>query len=155
MSRDSTSSDIVMNDKDFLKKAAEKNVTEIELAKLAQERGSNETVKELGKRVLENAARTNPDLVAIAAKVNVEVPSELPRGGKKTRDKLAKLSGQEFDRAYAKTMLSDQKDDIASYSEEARSGRIPEVKDFAAKSLPALQENRKMAEELAANTKKK
>lgn len=143
-----------VNDKDFVKRAADRRATEIELGKLAQEKGSNDAVKQFGKRVVEDGSRTDQSLAAAAARVNVEVPSELPRSGKKTVDKLAKLSGPEFDRAFAKTMVSNQKDDVTSYSEEAQSGRVPEVKEFAAKSLPIVQEHRKMAEDLAADTKK-
>ncbi len=86
--------------------------------------------------------------------MNVEVPSELPRGGKKTREKLAKLSGPDFDRAYAKVMFNDHKEDVASFTQEAQSGQVPEVKTFAAKTLPTLQEHRKMAEDLEASVKK-
>ena len=103
---------------------------------------------------MDDHSKTGQDLAAAAAKVNVEVPSELPRGGKKTRDKLARLSGPDFDRAYAKLMLSDQKDDMEFFTQEARLGKIPEVKDFAAKNLPAIQQRRKMAEDLEAGTKK-
>jgi putative membrane protein len=146
--------DVLVSDKAFVKKAAEETVTEVELAKLAQEKGSSEAVKEFGKRVVDDHSKSGQDLAAAAAKVNVEVPSELPRGGKKTRDKLARLSGPDFDRAYAKLMLSDQKDDMEFCTQEARLGKIPEVKDFAAKNLPAIQQRRKMAEDLEAGTKK-
>jgi putative membrane protein len=146
--------DMVLSDKAFVKKAAEETVTEVELGKLAQEKGSSDAVKQFGKRMVEDHARTSQDLSTAAAKVNVEVPSEMTRGGKKTHDKLAKLSGADFDRAYAKLMLNDQKNKVETFTQEARLGRVPEVKDFAVKTMPTLQEHRQMAEQLEASVKK-
>jgi len=144
----------VISDKAFVKKAAGDAATEVELAKLAQEKGSSDAVKELGKRVVEDHTRTNQELAAAAAKVDVEMPAELPRGGKKAQEKLAKLSGPEFDRAYAKMILNDKKSNIDSFTQEARSGKVPEVREFAAKTLPTLQQHRKMAEQVEASVKK-
>ena len=144
----------VVSDKAFVKKAAGDAATEIELGKLAQEKGSSEAVKEFGKRVVEDHTKTNQDLAAAAAKVDVEIPTELPRGGKKAQEKLAKLSGPDFDRAYAKMMLNDKKTNIDSFTQEARLGKVPEVREFAAKTLPTLQQHRKMAEQVEASVKK-
>lgn len=151
---DNTQMENRLSDKAFVKKAVENNLTEVELAKLAQEKGSSEAVKEFGKRIVEDHTKAGQNLQAVAAKVNVEVPSELPRGAKKTREKLAKLSGPDFDRAYAKVMLNDHKEDVASFTQEAQSGQVPEVKAFAAKTLPTLQAHRKMAEDLESSIKK-
>jgi putative membrane protein len=151
---DTTGADSMFNDKVFVKKAAEDNVTQVELGKLAQEKGTSEAVKEFGKRMVEDHTKANQDIAPVAAEVKVDIPSELPRGAKKTREKLAKLSGADFDRAYAKLMLNDQKQDVESFTQEARLGKIPQVQSFAAKTLPTLQEHQKMAQELEANTKK-
>ncbi len=81
-------------------------------------------------------------------------PPDLSKSGKKAKDKLAKLSGPEFDRAYTKMMLNNQKEDADSFSQEARLGKIPEVKDFANSALPTVETHRKMAQQLEASTKK-
>ncbi len=149
-----TDSTPTFSDKAFVKKAVEQNATEVELSKLAQEKGSSDAVKEFGKRIVEDHTKIAPGLETAAAKVNVDVPTDLPRGGKKAKEKLAKLSGPEFDKAYAKLMLNDQKDSVESFTQEARLGKIPEVKDYAAKALPTIQEHRKMATDLESTVKK-
>lgn len=146
--------EIVMSDKSFVKRAADQNATDVELAKLAEEKGSSDAVKEFGKRVVEDHQKDNPALATAAAKVNVDVPTELPHSAKKTRDKLAKLSGPDFDRAYAKLMLNEQKDNVQLFTQEAQVGQIPEVKGYAAKTLPTVEQHKKMAEELTASVKK-
>ncbi len=52
---DSTQMEPRISDKAFVKKAAENDVTEVELGKLAQEKGSSEAVKEFGKRIVERS----------------------------------------------------------------------------------------------------
>lgn len=151
---DAASMDMHVNDKAFLKKAAEGNMTEVELGKLAQEKGSSPAVKEFGKRMVEDHTKANEELSSAAAKENVEIPTDVPSKGKKTRDKLAKLSGPDFDKAYAKMMVNDHKEDVQSFTDEARLGQKPEVKTFAAKTLPTLQEHEKMAEDMQASVKK-
>jgi putative membrane protein len=146
--------DMRVDDKAFLKKAAEGNMTEVELGKLAEEKGSNPAVKEFGKHMVEDHTKANEELTATASKVNAEVPTDLPRSGKKNRDKLAKLSGPDFHKAYAKLMVNDHKEDVQSFTDEARLGRQPDVKNFAAKTLPTLQEHEKMAEDMQATVKK-
>jgi putative membrane protein len=139
---------MVMSDKAFIKKAAEDNITETQLGKLAQEKGSSEAVKQFGKRMVDDHTKASQQLSAVAPKMDVEVPTELAHGGKKTYDKLAKLSGPDFDRAYAKQMLNAHKEDVDAFQREAQLGKVPEVRTFAAKTLPVIQEHRKMAEEM-------
>ena len=148
-------SDPIVTEKTFIKRAADKNATEVELGKLAQEKGSSDTVKQFGKQIVDDGERTRQSLVPAANRLKVEVPSEVSKGGRKTVDKLAKLSGPEFDHAFAKAMANARKDDIASYTQVAQTSSTPEVKDFAVHILPSLEQQRKTAEELAANTKTK
>lgn len=138
----------------FVKEAAEGSATEVALGKVAQERGSSDAVKEFGKRMVADHSKAAEELKQLAAMVKVEVPSETPKKAKKAQDKLSKLSGADFDRAYAKLMVSDHKEDVKAFQEEARDGAIPPVKNFAAKTLPTLQEHLKLAEELSTSTKK-
>ena len=61
-------------------------------------------------------------------------------------DRLSKLNGQEFYRAYMHDMVVDHKKDIAEFLKEASSGRDPDVKTFASNTLPTLQEHFQMAQ---------
>ena len=61
---------------------------------------------------------------------------------------MAKLRGAAFDRAYAKAMVEDHQEDLRVYQEEAASGTDPDVKAFAARQVPLLQEHLRMAQRL-------
>jgi putative membrane protein len=84
-----------------------------------------------------------------AVALNIQVPAEPPRKAKKAEDKLTKLSGADFDRAYAKMAADEQKQTVKQFEREAKNGKVPGMKDFAAKNLSAEQERQKQAEELA------
>jgi putative membrane protein len=138
----------------FVKEAAEGSATEVALGKLAQEKGSSDAVKQFGKRMVDDHSKATEELKQAAAMAQIEVPSETPKKARKAQDKLSKLSGADFDRAYTKMMVSDHKGDVKAFEREARNGAVPAVKNFAAKTLPTLQEHLKLAEELYASVGK-
>jgi putative membrane protein len=143
--------DPYMTDKDFVKSVAESSATEVELGKLAQEKASSDAVKDLGKRMVDAHTQTGEQMKKAGAALNMNLTSEPPRKAKKAQDKLAKLSGPDFDRAYAKMAADEEKQAVKQYEREAKNGKAPGVKEFAAKNLPAEQERQKQAEQLASN----
>lgn len=99
--------------------------------------------------MVETHAQTSEQLKQAATALHIQVPSEPPRKAKKAEDKLSKLSGAGFDRAYAKLAADEQKQMVKQFEREARNGKVQGVKDFATKNLPAQQDCLKQAEELA------
>ena len=145
---DTRSVDPIVADKDFLREAAQGSAAEVALGRMAQEKGSSDAVKEFGKRMVDDHSKAAAELRQVAQMAKLDVRSDMPKRAKKAQDKLSKLSGADFDRAYAKMMVSDHKEDIKAFEREAHNGAVPAVKDFAAKTLPALQEHLKLAEQL-------
>jgi putative membrane protein len=137
-------------DKDFVRKAAEAGATEIHLGKIAQERGSSDAVKTLGKQMVQANTQTGEQLQQAAKDLKINLPSDPPRRAKKDEEKLTKLSGTDFDRAYTKMALDEQKQAVREFEREAKNGNNSSLKDYAAKNLPVEQERQKKAEELAA-----
>jgi putative membrane protein len=135
-------------DKDFLKNAAESSAAQVQLGKLAQEKASSDAVKEFGKQMVTAHTQTGDQLKEAAAALKMQLPAEPPRKAKKAEEKLAKLSGADFDRTYAKMAADEQKQTVKQFEREAKNGKVQAMKDFAAKNLPAEQERQKQAEEL-------
>jgi putative membrane protein len=136
-------------DKDFVRSVAESSATEVQLGKLAQDKASSDTVKELGKRMVEAHTQTTQQLKQAAVALNIQMPETPPRKARKAEEKLAKLSGTDFDRAYARMAADEQKQTVKQFEREAKGGKVPGVKEYASKNLPAEQERQKQAEELA------
>jgi putative membrane protein len=140
--------DPYLTDKEFVKNVLETNATEVQLGKLAQDKASSDAVKELGKRMVEAHTQTSQQLKKAAEALNVPVPAEPTRKAKKAEDKLAKLSGADFDRTYAKMAAEEQKQAVKQYERESKNGKVAGVKEFASKNLTVEQERQKQAEQL-------
>jgi putative membrane protein len=137
------------SDRTFVMKAAEGGLAEVKLGELAQQRATAQDVKDYGKRMADDHAKANAELQQLAQNKNIEVPTELKGEEKEHYDKLAKLNGKDFDRAYIKDMVKDHDEDIAEFKKEARDGKDSDVRNWASKTLPTLQEHLHLIERVA------
>jgi putative membrane protein len=143
------SSKLSSGDSDFIKEAAQGGMMEVQLGKAAQEKASNEKVKDFGKRMEQDHSKANDELKKIASDKGVQLSSDLDKKHKSKMDKLTKLSGAEFDRQYMRDMVSDHKDDIKKFQNEADKGKDADLKKFASQTLPTLKEHLQLAESTA------
>jgi len=130
----------------FVKKAAQGGMAEVELGKLAADKATNADVKKFGQRMVDDHGKANDELKSIASSKNITLPTDLTAKDKTLRDRLSKLSGEAFDRAYMQAMLSDHRMDVNEFKHESTSGKDSEVKEFAAKTLPTLEDHLKQAQ---------
>jgi putative membrane protein len=129
------------DDKKFAKDAALGGLTEVELGKLATQKASSDAVKQFGQRMVDDHTKANAQLQEAAQKDQVTVPTSLDSKHQSRIDKLAKLSGPAFDKAYMKDQVKDHQQDIQEFQNEASNGTKPDVKQFASATLPTLQEH--------------
>lgn len=137
-----------MDDKAFMKKAAEGGLAEVQLGQLAQENGQNQEVKDFGQRMVTDHTKANDQLKQVATQQNVTLPTSPSAHDQAEYNKLQKLHGDAFDKAYSKMMVSDHKKDIAEFKREASSGNDSQLKSFASQTLPTLEEHLQMAEKM-------
>jgi len=143
-----TTPDSVFSDEDFAKDAAQGGLAEVKFGQLAQEKGASDAVRSFGKRMVEDHLKANEQLKDVALREKVKLPTELSKKNQKNYDRLAQLSGDAFDRAYARDMVRDHQDDIAAFKQEASSGQNQAIKNFALQTLPTLEDHLKMAREM-------
>lgn len=141
------------SDRMFFKKAAIGGMTEVELSKVAQEKGSSDAVKQYSAKMIEDHTKANDELKQIASAQSMELPSGLDAKGQQKKDGLEKLSGAAFDRKYMSIMRSDHQETVALFQKESHSGKNPEAKDFATRTLPVIQEHLKMIPTMASGMK--
>ena len=137
-----------VDDKKFVKDAGISGLIEVELGKLAADKGSSDAVKQFGQRVVETQTKTNEQLKDVAAKAGYSVLESLDTKHHARVDKLAKLSGAEFDKAYIKDQVKENQTDVRAFQEESEGGTNAVVKAFAANTLPTLQAQLAMAKDL-------
>ena len=140
-------------DSRFATNAASGGLAEVKLGELAQEKASSAAVKEFGKRMVNDHTKAGEKLKETARSENISLPTELKASDQAAYDRLAKLSGTEFDRAYMQMMVKDHEEDVAEFKKEASGGKDQALKSFAAETLPTLEDHLKEAKDVAANTK--
>jgi putative membrane protein len=140
------------SDQRFIKEAGEGGLAEVELGKLATEKASNPEVKKFGQRMVDDHSKANDELKSLAQQKNVTVPGELGAKDKAAKDRLSKLSGAAFDRRYMALMVSDHSKDVSEFRQESQRGKDDDVKAFASKTLPTLEDHLKMARDIASKT---
>jgi putative membrane protein len=133
-------------DEQFLKDAAAGGMMEVELGKIAADKAVNDQVKAFGRQMQEDHGKANDELKTLAASTGVQIPTALAGKHKKTVDRLSKLSNTEFDRQYMRTMIDDHKEDLKAFQREADKGKDPDVKQFASKYVPMIQNHLEMAQ---------
>jgi putative membrane protein len=136
------------SDASFMTTAARGGLAEVQLGQLAQRNGSSAAVKRFGQRMVDDHGRSNQEMMALAQRKEITPPSSVGAEHQSTYDDLAKLRGRAFDRAYAQAMVKDHQEDLQAYQEEAANGTDPDVKAFAARHVPLLQEHLRMAQDL-------
>ena len=137
-----------IDEKRFVKDALLGGMTEVELGKVALERASSDPVKQFAQKMIDDHSKANEDLKQLASKENINVPDSLDSKHQSRVEKLSKLSGADFDRAYIKDQLKDHQQDVQEFQQEAQRGSDPDVKSFASKTLPVLEEHLSMAKNL-------
>jgi putative membrane protein len=135
-------------DKTFVKEAAIGGMAEVQLSKVAQ-KSENADVKSFADRMVKDHTAANEQLAAIAKGLGVDMPSKLDSEHERMRDKLQTLHGKAFDEQYMRDMVEDHNKAVNLFQQEAKAGRNSELKQFAQKTLPTLEEHQKMAVELS------
>jgi putative membrane protein len=143
-----TSNAVAQADEKFVKEAAMGGMAEMDLGMLASEKASSDDVKAFGKKMVADHGAANQELKSLASSKNITLSTTLDTKHQATHDRLAKLSGSAFDRAYVSDMLKDHEQDVSEFRHESTSAHDPEIKAWAAKTLPTLEEHLKHVQDL-------
>jgi putative membrane protein len=136
----------------FLTKAIEGNLAEVQMGELAQKNGQNAEVKSFGQMLQQDHTAANQKALDAAKKLGVNAPSAPNAKQKADYDKMAKLQGAVFDKAFAQHMVMDHKKDIAEYKKASTKG--DDAGQYAKDSLPVLEKHLQTAQSLQKSASK-
>lgn len=123
---------------DFAVKAANGGMMEVEMGKLAEEKGASKGVKDFGAMMVKDHTSANDKIKSMAAAKNITLPATVSDDSKKAIDKLSGETGKDFDKDYIDKMVSDHKDDIDLFEKAAKDSSYGDFQSFAVKTLPTL-----------------
>ena len=146
---------VASSDRKFMEKAAQGGMAEVKLGQLATQKAGSDQVRQFGQRMVDDHSKADEQLKQVASNKGVTLPTELDKSTQKEYDKLSKLSGADFDREYMKHMVSDHKQDVGDFKAQASKAKDPDLKAFAASTLPTLEQHLTLAQstEKATNAK--
>ncbi|GIJ10034.1 DUF4142 domain-containing protein [Micromonospora andamanensis] len=126
-------------DTQYLQAVHQVNLYEIAAGELAQEKGQNQQVKELGQQFVTDHTELDQSVQDLAGQLNVELPSEPTTDQQTALDQLNNASGEEFDRLWVTQGLAGHVQAIQATQTEISQGTEPQVVQLAQTALPVLQ----------------
>jgi putative membrane protein len=138
-------------DQDFVLNVAKGGQAEVELGRVASERATNPSVKQFAEKMVTDHIAANSKLQQVAQAKGITLPNEAPDEENRLKQQLTQMNGPEFDRTYMQHMVQDHQKDVSEFQREASDAQDPDIKNFAASTLPTLKQHL----ELAQTTEKK
>ena len=139
----------VMEDKMFLRKAAEGGIAEVKLGQLAAQKGSSDEVKAFGQKMMDDHTKMNNEMAQVADSLGVMLPKSMNKEDQAEYDKLNGLSGSDFDTEYLSCMVKDHHKDLHEFRIEAASRADQVLHDAVVQAEAIIHDHTVMVDKLA------
>jgi putative membrane protein len=126
------------NDGMFLMKAAEIQMEEISLGKLAQQKGTSDHVKALGKMMETDHTKTLEELRTLAQSKSIAIPTVASDNSRNSYEKLNEKTGNDFGKEYSDMMVKHHEDAIKLFEKAAADSKDAEIRSWASGKLAGL-----------------
>lgn len=137
----------------FAVAATQANDSEVQLGQLAMQRATDPSVKQLAEHMVRDHSKVNQQLQQVLSQTGATVPTMTSSAENRELDRLQKLSGADFDKAYVEHVVKSHKRDIKEFEHAANNAQNADLKAFASNTLPGLQDHLKMAEDVKGTLK--
>ncbi|GAB3194370.1 putative membrane protein [Pontibacter aydingkolensis] len=148
MAEDTEMEDQMTHMSDFMTKAASGGMMEVELGKLAQQKGQMKEVKDFGSMMVKDHEQVNQELRSHASRLNITLPDSMGQDHMDHVKELRNKTGAEFDRAYMDLMVSDHEEDIEAFEDAANNLEDAQLKTFASNTVTKLRQHHERAKQV-------
>ncbi|HEY0434816.1 MAG TPA: DUF4142 domain-containing protein [Chitinophagaceae bacterium] len=124
---------------EFMTKVADVNMAEVKLGQMAQDKGTNQRVKDFGAMMVKDHNAASDELKSLAGRKNVTLPQTVSNDHQKKADDLNKKSGADFDKAYINAMVDGHQSTVNDFEKASKNTKDADVKAWADKMLPTLR----------------
>jgi len=125
----------------FVVAAIDGGMSEVMLAELGARKATDPDLKRFSENMIAEHTRMNGQITALATSKRMTLPQTVSPGHQFCAQSLAGLSGEEFDRCYAKAQLVIHMDSVAKFEAESERGQDPDVKGLASQALTHIKEH--------------
>lgn len=141
------------SDKEFMERASQGGMTEVQFGNAAIIKGRNEEVKVFGQKMITDRSRINRELKDIAKQKGVTLSETMSVEQSQAFGNIPALSGAAFDKEYVKMMIKNRERDVAEFQKQADNGTDLDLKTFAAETLPTLKMHLQMIKDIQGKLK--
>jgi putative membrane protein len=141
-----------MDDATFVKKAACAGMAEVKSSEIALQKASDAKVKQFAQRMIDDHTKANKELTELATRKGWKPEAAIEEKKQKEMDKLSGKTGQEFDRAYMECQVKAHEEAVKLFKQASTASEDADLKAWAAKTLPTLEEHLKMAQSAGEKT---
>ena len=148
------SSKLSVKDKQFIELAASQGMAEVKMGRLALDKAQSSEVRQFAQQMVEDHSKANDKLKSIAQRYSMSVPTTMDSEDQKNYEKLAMMSGKDFDKEYAKLQKKGHDKVIREFEKASNELDNPSLREFAQTTLPTIKEHDEHAKMLKTDTKK-
>jgi len=125
----------------FLQQAVRAHAFELQTSRLALERTNTPEVRSMAEQIIADRSKAKDELAVLLKARGITEPSAALEPEQIQQIKLMQgAQNDDFDRIYLNAMHNTRVDSIAAYRSFASAGSPSDVRAWAAKSLPALEQ---------------
>lgn len=136
-------------DRNMMRDLAYANLSEIAMAKLAQEKASNDEVRNYAQRMIDDHSKAMDQLQQLAQAKGVQLPTAPDAKHQAMAKKLQTMSGQEFDRQYMQQAgMQDHRKVHSLVARVSTRAQDPDLKALAGNLLPNIDQHLQMAQQI-------
>jgi len=133
---------------DFMMKASQGNMAEIEMARAAMAKTDNTDVKDFANMIQTDHSRNLKDVVVLMKDSGASQPTSLPAAMRQDIDRMNTLTGPEFDREFVNMMVADHQKAVELFRDQETTVTNTDVKDYVEGTLPELEMHLDKAQQL-------
>ncbi|WP_285704374.1 DUF4142 domain-containing protein [Microtetraspora sp. NBRC 16547] len=138
-------------DRTFLIEAHQGNLAEIRAGRLAQEKATTKSLRELGTKMVKDHTKLDTKVRKVAREAGVQLPREPTKQDQAEIKQLSGLSGTAFNRAWVQAELPGHRKTLAAINKQLSNGSSEQVKKVAQEAKPVVQEHLTLLEKAAAS----
>jgi putative membrane protein len=136
------------DDQEFVLKAGHGGHAEVKAGNLAKTKASDAGVRQFGEMMVTDHTKAGKELEAAAKAAGLSYPVDTDAKHKEMLDKLMKLNGADFDKAYIADMVDGHQAMEKLLESMAKDAKAPQLQNWAKNTLPAVKSHLKRAEEI-------
>ena len=144
-----TKKDEKFSDQEFVKKAAGSGLFEVREGQLALSMASSPDVRQFAQRIVNDHTRANQELLALVSRKGWTMPRAMSNEEVDMFNRLARVQRAEFDKSYVDQQTKAHEQAVELFDRASKECQDPDLKAWAAKTLPTLREHLELARKIA------